>query len=219
MDNSPKYPRTFHAPWSVGTSDDKTQKNVSDLLNVPLIVTEKMDGSNVTLERDACYARTHSGPPTHPSFDAFKQLHAEVKYQIPNSLQICGEWLYAKHSIHYSALPHYFMMFGVREIRTMKWLSWNWVELWAEELGVPTVPVLFSGEVKNETELRELALQFMDKPSACGGLREGVVIRTAAGFHTDEFPRRTQKNVRPNHVQTTEHWKNQEIVRNLLAKQ
>lgn len=218
-EHSPKYPRTFHAPWSSGTNDDKVQHDVGGLFNVSLIVTEKLDGSNVTLERNSCYARTHSGPPTHPSFDAFKQLHATVKHKIPEMYQICGEWLYAKHSIHYTSLPNYLMIFGVRDLKNMMWLDWNWVEEWANELGVPTVPVLERTDVENEKELRELCERHMRELSACGGEREGVVIRTAHGYHSDSFSQFALKIVRENHVQTNTHWRNQEIVRNLLAKE
>ncbi len=110
--NSPKYNRTFHLPWSPGaTNDDKIATSVTNLLNTEIIITEKLDGSNTSLESDGCFARTHSGPPNHPSFDGLKALHAEVGFQIPSGMQLFGEWCFAKHSISYEELPGYFFAF------------------------------------------------------------------------------------------------------------
>ncbi len=148
--DSIKYNRTFHMPWSEGcTNDDKRAISVNNLLGKEIVITEKMDGSNCSLETDGCYARTHAGPPTHKSFDQLKALHASVKYIIEPGIQIFGELCYAKHSIEYSALPSYFLPFAVRYLQENgehRWGSWLDVELWAGDIGVSTVPVLFTGK-------------------------------------------------------------------------
>jgi RNA ligase len=214
---SPKYNRTFHFPWSPGaTNDDKIATTIDQLIGVPIIITEKMDGSNTSLEADGCFARTHSGPPSHPSFDGLKAFHATIKYLISNRTQLFGEWCYAKHSIEYSELPGYFLLFNVRDTQFGIWSSWEEVECWANEIGAPTVPVLFEGEVSNEKELKGLVESFMNQSSACGGIREGVVARVAKQFMDNEFSSSIMKCVRANHVQTSEHWKDQEIIRNKL---
>jgi hypothetical protein len=46
----------------------------------------------------------------------------------------------------------------------------------------------------------------MKLPSMYGDTREGVVIRVADSFKLDDFPNYVCKWVRPNHVQTDEHW-------------
>jgi hypothetical protein len=215
--SSPKYNRTFHLPWSPGaTNDDKIASSTDSLLNCPIVITEKIDGSNTSLEYDGCFARTHSGPPTHASFDGLKALHASIKFKIPIDFQLFGEWCFALHSIAYQELPSYFLMFNARDICIGIWLSWEDVEMWAEEIGVPTVPVLFKGVIQNEKELKELVESLMNQPSVCGGIREGVVIRVQRKFSDSEFSSCVMKCVRPNHVQTSEHWKDQEIVRNKL---
>lgn len=213
---SQKYNRTFHLPWSSGTSDDKIASSVDSLLNRKIIITEKLDGSCVCLEKDNCFARTHSGPPNHPSFDAFKSLHASVRHNIPEDHQIFGEWCYAKHSIEYTRLSHYFSIFNVRDQNIQEWASWDVVELWAEMLGVPTVPVLFIGEVYSEKHLEDLTNGFMKQPSCCGDEREGVVVRIYDSFKNEDFSKSVMKAVRPNHVATSSHWKSQEIIKNKL---
>lgn len=219
---SPKYNRTFHFPFSPGaTNDDKIAANMNRLIGVPIILTEKMDGSNTSIESRGCFARTHSGPPSHASFDGLKALHAQVGYQIPPDMQFFGEWCYARHSIEYSELPGYFLLFGIRELDLDPddafWYAWAEVEEYAKDLlGVPTVPVLFKGIASSEKELKELVESFMNQPSACGGIREGVVARVAGQFADNEFSSCIMKCVRANHVQTTEHWKDQEIIKNKL---
>lgn len=219
---SPKYNRTFHVPWSKGaTNDDKIANDVSCLLNNPIIITEKIDGSNTSLEASGCFARTHAGPPTHKSFDGLKSLHGAVKHLIPDNIQIFGEWCYALHSISYDSLPGYFLMFGVREIISVDkndyyWYSWEEVEEWAKELQVPTVPVLWKGTVFSQKELQILTESLVNQPSVYGSTREGLVIRSAGEFKDKDFAKSIMKWVRANHVQTSEHWKDQEIIRNKL---
>ena len=221
--DSPKYNRTFHIPWSPGGTNDDKRAKMAGFYGLDIVITEKMDGSNTSLETDGCFARTHSGPPNHPSFDALKAMHATIKYKIPHGLQLFGEWCYARHSIEYNELPGYFMLFNVRDLNRVHgdtpnpmWLAWEEVEMWAEEIGVPTVPVLFKGKVWGDRELEELTNSFMNQPSACGGIREGVVIRLADEFVERSFDYCVLKCVRANHVQTSEHWKDQEIIKNKL---
>jgi len=217
--DSPKYNRTYHFPFSKGaTNDDKIATDMSRLIGNPIVITEKMDGSNTSLETDGCFARTHSGPPTHPSFDGLKALHASLKWKIPQGVQLFGEWCFALHSIKYDLLPSYFLLFNVRDLSNMQWASWEEVELWADEMSLPTVPVLFKGSISSEKELQEIVESFMIAPSACGDIREGVVVRIQDAFDDRNFSSCVMKCVRANHVQTTEHWKEQEIVKNKLSK-
>ncbi len=214
---SPKYNRTFHLPWSPGaTSDDKMAHDVSSLLNIPIVVSEKVDGSNVSLETDAVYARSHANVPTHPSFDLLKALHSQVKHLITPDYQVFGEWVFAVHSLAYDKLPGYFLAFGVRDLRTNRWASWDNVEATASGLAVPTVPVLFRGVVKTDTELERLTCTLASQPSALGTIREGVVVRVAGAFDDKDFSTSVNKMVRANHVQTDEHWMHKAIVKNQL---
>lgn len=210
-----KYPKTLHVPWSPGRgNDDKVAKDISSLLGTPIVITEKMDGSNTSLEKDGCFARTHAGPPTHASFNGLKALHASVKHSIAEDIQYFGEWCYAKHSIKYEALPGYFLMFAVRDGDI--WTEWDYVLERAMDIGVSTVPVLWTGEVENIKELEALTIELAGQKSVCGGEREGVVVRTCEEFSDKNFSNCVMKYVRKNHVQTSEHWKNQEIIRNGL---
>jgi hypothetical protein len=215
-----KYPRTYHLPFSPGKSnDDKVMHNISCLLNKPLVITEKMDGSNVSLSLDNCFARSHSGSPNHPSFDQLKSIHASIKYIIPKNVSIYGEWLYAKHSIYYDSLPAYLMIFAARyaDDKESAWYMWPTVETIAENLGLLTVPVIEKNKYfASENELETYILEEAKKPSLYGEEREGLVIRTDGGFVDEQFQTCIAKYVRKNHVQTDEHWKHKQIEKNGL---
>lgn len=211
----------MHFPFSAGASnDDKIATSMERLIGQTIVISEKLDGSNTALEADACYARTHSGVPTHPSFDGLKALHAAIKHEIPLGTQLFGEWVFARHSIEYTQLPGYFLLFGARHLNYVpdldEWASWEEIEMWAECIGIPTVPVLFKGTVSSENKLQDLVEQFMVQPSVCGGIREGVVVRVADLFDDTDFPSCVMKSVRANHVNTDTHWKHQKIIKNKL---
>lgn len=207
-----KYPRSFHLPWSPGgTSDDRRMHDVSTLIDVDIVVTEKCDGSNLTYTRDGVFARSHARAPVHPSFDLAKATHAMVGPRLSAGTSVFCEYCYAVHSIVYDGLPDHSMVFGVRDDERRRWWSWEMVALQAEALGLPTVPVLFQGRVGSERALRALTDDLSREPSALGGVREGVVVRVAGEFDDDQFARCLAKWVRPGHVTTDEHWLFQEI--------
>jgi hypothetical protein len=211
-----KYPRTFHFPFSPGVSnDDKVQHDLSALLNTPVVITVKMDGSNVCMTREDCFARSHSSAPKHPSFDMFKSVYNNIKWSLPDDLQIFGEWLYAKHSIPYNNLPSYLLVFGMRDTTKDMWLAWDTVQQYAEILGLNTVPVIHRCTYKTLKEL-EIDIRMMATDHCQYGEQEGCVVRVAGEFSSDDFSKNVVKYVRANHVQSSEHWSHQEIVPNNL---
>ena len=212
-----KYPRTWHLFFSKGaTDDDKIAKDISGILNVPIVISEKLDGGCSDLNSNGLFARTHVGPPTHKSFDWLKAFHTNTKHLIPSHLQIFGENMYALHSIAYDKLPSYFLVFNIRDTEKNLWLSWDEVEEWAKKIGAPTVPVLFRGTIKNEKELQEIVEKLCSDPSEYGTTREGVVIRLSGKFSDKDFSRYVLKAVRAGHVQTDSHWSRKKIVKNKL---
>src|SRR5258708_28999588 len=101
-----KYPKIKYLPWSHGVSKgDKIANNVDFLLGEPIVIQEKVDGSNCSIQADNCYASTHSHTPTHSSFDWVKGLHALIRHKIPPNVQLFGENLFAQKAIAYNNLP------------------------------------------------------------------------------------------------------------------
>jgi hypothetical protein len=215
--DSLKFPRILHLPWSQGASrDDLVLDSVDHLCGRPIRITEKTDGSNLTMTRNEIFSRSHNGPPTHRSFDAAKALHAQIRDEILLGFSIFGEWLWAEHSIHYDHLPGFFLIFDVRDDKRGEWLEEGEIERIADVLGLPQVPVLCRGEFTPES-LRETCENLMAPgvgPS--GDPMEGLVVR-ACGSFTD-FATNVAKQVRPNHVTTDQHWLRKRIVRNSLEE-
>lgn len=57
---SSKYPRTFHLPYSKGsTNDDRISDSTKSLIGIDIVITEKLDGSNASITRDGVYGRSH----------------------------------------------------------------------------------------------------------------------------------------------------------------
>lgn len=209
--NRVKYPRTHHVPWSPGVNDDDRVHDQMQLFEGQrVIATLKMDGENTSLYRDGLHARSvDSG--SHPSRNWLKAFHARICGDIPDGWRICGENLFAEHSIRYQGLESYFMGFSVWNDRN-ECLPWDESLLWFELLGITPVPVLFDG-VYDEAVLRKL-----HQPVVDGQQHEGWVLRLASGFSYGAFRLSMAKFVRAGHVQTAKHWMHgQRVVPNQLA--
>lgn len=214
---SEKYFRTFHLPYSPGgTNDDKRIASDQHFTGREIVVTEKMDGSNVCLTHKAVFARSHSKLPTHSSFDPLKALHAKISHLIPEDYSLFGEWCFAVHSIEYTALPAYFMLFAIRDDSTDIWLSWNHVEFHAQKLELTTVPLLWGPAELTTCKLQSLVEVAVEQPSKGGAPGpEGVVVRLAGAFQDPS--KSIAKWVRKDHVQTDDHWSHKAIQKNRLA--
>lgn len=205
-----KYPRTPHLPWSEGgTSDDAYLFNTAHFEGKRVVVTEKMDGENTTLYRDRMHARSLDSQ-HHPSRDWVKAMHGSICHEIPEGWRICGENVYARHSIAYAALQSYFYVFSIWDAENQA-LSWQETCEWAALLGVPTVPVLKHPAVWDASAVRDLQIDT--------STQEGYVVRLADAFSFDDFRTSIAKWVRKGHVQTTQHWMHAEIVPNRLHSQ
>ena len=207
-----KYPKTMHLPWSRSyTDDDKILRSTAHFIGQEVVVTEKMDGENTTMYPDHIHARSLDSK-DHSSRHYVKTLHGGIRYLIPEGWRLCGENMYAKHSIKYEALPGYFMLFSVWNDRNVC-LSWDETEKLAHRLHIPTVPVLYRG-IWDEQAVKAC----YTRQSNCGGEQEGYVVRLTNSFDYEDFRSSLAKFVRKNHVQTDEHWLSRPVEPNELAK-
>jgi len=206
-----KYPRTPHLPWSQGRSDDDI--GVPSIKHFErfkeIVVTEKLDGENTTLYHNYLHARSVDSK-SHPSRAWLKQFHATIHYNIPDDFRVCGENVYARHSIFYDALTTYFYAFAIFQADTC--LSWDDTAEWAALIGVEMVPVLYRG-TWNEAAVKAC----WREQSTFGSEQEGYVVRNAASFPFSDFWKNAAKYVRPHHVATDQHWMYQAVMPNQLA--
>ncbi|MFD9339108.1 RNA ligase family protein [Streptomyces sp. NPDC060028] len=200
------YPRTPHLPWSPGaTADDVRTSGLAGLAGREVVVTEKLDGENTTLYADGLHARSlDSGH--HPSRAWVKGLQGRIGAGIPAGWRVCGENLYARHSLAYEELDGWFYGFSVWDGEHC--LDWDRTVRFLRGLGVPSPRVLWRGTF-DERALRRLRLDTTRQ--------EGYVVRTVDGFPRADFGRCLAKWVRGGHVQTDTHWMYAPVVANGLG--
>ncbi|MBT2229399.1 RNA ligase family protein [Nonomuraea sp. NEAU-A123] len=200
------YPRTPHLPWSPGvTPDDVRAGDLSGLRGREVVVTEKLDGENTTLYADGMHARSLDSA-HHPSRAWVKGLQGRIGGRIPAGWRVCGENMYARHSIAYQGLESWFYGFSVWD--GDRCLDWDRTVTFLRGLGIPAPPVLWRG-VFDERALRGLRLN--------AERQEGYVVRAVEGFGREEFAGRVAKWVRREHVQTSTHWMHATVVPNALG--
>jgi len=164
-----KYPRTHHLVGS------RLQHGDHDLAAIPfasirgrhVVAEEKMDGANAgvsfsTTGELLLQSRGHylEGGPRERHFDLFKQwahTHASALYAALSSRYVMyGEWLYAKHTCFYDALPHYFMEFDVYDRERGEFLSTPRRRAMLSPLPVVSVAVLWEGAPQQLRQLTQL---------------------------------------------------------------
>jgi hypothetical protein len=200
-----KYPRTMHLPWSLGaTHDDRILANVDHFEGKMVYVTEKMDGENTTMMREDIHARSLDSK-DHVSRHWAKHFWSKIRHDIPADMRICGENLYAQHSIAYDNLESYFQVFNI-------WYKNDCLNLydtfeWCQMLGLAHVKILYRGTFD--------AKLYQEKDFVPEGA-EGYVVRMVDTFKFQNFDKNVAKFVRANHVTTDQHWMHKTVVPNKL---
>ena len=213
--DSRKYGRTFHYPFSPGTtSDDRINHDYwFDMQSIEQVVhTEKLDGENTCLNQYGVFARSHAAPTRHPWANYLKERWHMIKHDL-GDLEIFGENIYAIHSIKYLEIEHHFYVFAVRHLD--KWLSWEEVKFYAAMLDFPTVTELKVQQPNDQEILEKTVLNFVKQSSIFKSLdvhtdeectMEGIVSRNVNEYLVKDFKKNVFKYVRKNHVKTDAHW-------------
>ncbi len=168
MDAIKKYPRTAHIEGSgLQKGDDGDRVPFVDLAGKPLVVEEKVDGANVGIWfREDGEAVTQSrghvltGGPGEAQFALLKTWISVHQGALRDALGaryiLYGEWMYAKHTVFYDALPHYLMEFDLLDRETGTYLSTaRRREILAHTPVVP-VPVVYEGALSRLKDLTAL---------------------------------------------------------------
>lgn len=228
-------------------NDDTGVDSIENFVGIPLVITQKIDGGNCMLVNDVdnpVRARNGSKPEDtmRPLYrDGGLYWQQEVNQKLPERLQVFGEWVYAKHSIHYGCdcddeckdvgpslsdltgiddERSYFQIFGVYDKKFNLWLSWPEVETVSDKLGFPTTPVIYSEDSEDDATFtdasvaREELINYAREVIDDGG--EGIVIRSKYPYHFSQFSLRVGKYVRENHVNSDEHWKFNKKIENVI---
>jgi hypothetical protein len=198
-----KYPRTYHLPWSEGiTRDDRVLKNIDNFIGKNVVITEKMDGENSTLYPDGSSHARSIDSRNHESRNWLKKFWSERSFLSDDNNRVCGENLFAKHSIHYKELSSYFYGFSVWNNDMC--LSWLDTIKYFKKLNIVPVKEIYSGIFDPDMRIK-LSYNM-----------EGYVIRLMDSFNINDFQYSVAKFVRKNHVTTDQHWMNSKIIKNEL---
>jgi RNA ligase len=230
-----KYPRTPHLFGSAGTDDDKHLDETESerfLADPSLVVEEKIDGTNVGIHfaggRLVLQCRGHLVTEgMHPQYDLFKQWTSVKRFVLAAMLAeqfiLFGEWAYARHSVHYRQLPHYFFEFDIYDKQQQAFVSLEQRKSMLDGTGIHTVPVLHEGALARSRLSKLIGPSHFDSQfdnpltGRTDNLMEGLYLRTEAGGIVTG----RAKFVRPEFVQKLKqstHWQQQALVPNLLIE-
>lgn len=231
-----KYPRTPHLFGSKGTSDDKhlgESESKAFIEDESLIVEEKIDGTNVGIHFSnsgdmILQCRGHViTEGMHPQYDLFKQWTTVKRPVLEKMLQsrfiLFGEWVYARHSIHYRKLSHYFFEFDIYDKQQEVFLDLANRLVILDGTGIQTVPVVHQGKVQRKDVEGLIGPSQFDSyfenpmTNRPDNLMEGLYMRT----ETNGKVVGRAKFVRPEFVEKVKqstHWQHQRMVPNVLAE-
>lgn len=203
-----KFPRTRHTPWSRSIGeDDKVHTTMDQFHGLEVVVTEKMDGENTTMYTDHYHARSVDSR-HHPSRDAVKGVWGNIRYMIPENWRVCGENVYAEHSIFYDDLESYFYGFSIWNDENVA-LAWDETVTKFQEMGITPVKVIYRGIYDGK-----LIKTLWDETKR--SKMEGYVIRSVEKIPYDQYCNLVAKFVRKGHVTSSDHWMSKAIVPNKL---
>lgn len=153
-----KYPRTPHLEGSRLQIGDEGQGHVllSSLANQHAVFEEKLDGANAAISFTSAgemllQSRGHYliGGGRERQFTPFKRWALAHEGRLLELLEdryvMYGEWLYAKHSVSYDHLPHYFCEFDIFDKAQGVFLSTPRRRGFLAGSPVVSVPVLHEG--------------------------------------------------------------------------
>lgn len=253
MDRILKYPRTPHLQGS------RWQPGDEDLEGVPLshldgrwvVVEEKLDGANCALSFDdrgelRLQSRGHflTGGPRERHFALLKswaQTHRSALFEVLGMrYQMFGEWLYAKHTIFYDQLPHYFLEFDIWDRERESFLDTVSRHRLLGGSPVRSVPVLHQGELpkdlngwvrpslyksKNCRErLRQHSQQLgldgqrVEEETDPSPLSEGLYLKWEADGQVAGRYKFVRASFLTAVVDSESHWQDRPILPNLLAE-
>jgi hypothetical protein len=236
-----KYPRTPHLRGSRLQPGDEDLNVVAyaDIVDKPLVIEEKIDGANcgISFSGDGALllqSRGHylTGGPRERQFNLLKSwasLHASDLHDVLGQRYILyGEWMYAKHTVFYDQLPHYFLEFDVLDLERDIFLSTEARRALLAGLPITSVPVL----QRNSDDLDKLIQHSLFKspdwksklpPHALSetdpsSLAEGLYIK----WEEDGEVKGRYKYVRQSFLtailDSGSHWMDRPIVPNLLKE-
>lgn len=220
-----RFPHTPHLAWAGRNPprDDKILSFIeaSELLSGEVIVEEKLDGANLGLSLDkqgqirAQNRGQYLTPPYRGQFTRLSGWLAEHNVPLCSILKpgliLFGEWCAARHSLDYSRLPDWFLLFDVYDKESKRFWSVRRRNALAQKAGLKTVYNILQAR----TTLAALQRLLEAQASAFRiGPLEGVIVRRDSA----DWCEARAKLVRLDFTQTIDtHWRKRAIEWNRLG--
>ncbi|CAD0112207.1 unnamed protein product [Aureobasidium uvarum] len=226
-----KFPRTRHLlnigsasrdDLILSSSDAQAFLHPSDPFTT-IVVEEKVDGANLGISIDSSGAfkvQNRSHYVNSKSHSQFKKLdkwlddHYEALNTVldtansqPGRWILYGEWLFAKHSIHYTNLPDMFLAFDLFDSDTDTFLSRDAL---SEKIRGTNIRQVNRLEIESLDEQSLLDLVRTHQSSYYEGVIEGVYLRRQKDGKTID----RAKIVRSDFIAGDEHWNRRGVVPN-----
>lgn len=224
-----RFPHTPHLAWlgAAEPRDDKVLSAIeaSCLLAGEVVIEEKVDGANLGFSlspagdlraqnRGQYLAEPHAGQ--FSRLPAWLATHGGAIGDLllehaDRGLMLFGEWCAARHSLYYTRLPDWFVLFDVFEANTGRFWSSNRRNDLATDLSIATTPRLARGRFA----LPELVTNVQQWPSRFrDGPLEGIVVRSESA----DWCEQRAKLVRADFTQgIADHWRSRALQWNRLA--
>lgn len=225
MDNFFRFPHMPHLTW-LGQGlprDDKvlSPDEAAELLRTRVVVEEKLDGANLGFSVGAdgtVRAQNRGQYLTAPFHGQFARLGPWLRQRedrlfdgLGQHQMAFGEWCAAKHSLDYSHLPDWWLLFDIYDKKQGRFWSSQRRDAWARQHGFTCVPCLMNGHIKLEL-LQDLLLK--QSSAFRRGPLEGLVVRV----EDEQWSLARAKLVRPDFTQAIDtHWRSRLLEWNALA--
>lgn len=200
-----------------------TADELEAVLRGPLIVEEKLDGSNTGFSFDSDgvlhfqsktkYFGSNTHPQHHLLFNWGWERRDALWAAIGPGINVYGEWLYAKHTLKYTELPDYFVAFDVYDREGDYFWSTEDRDALLSSLGIAVVPRITVGSFSDLEALKAVA----EGPSAFGSpTKEGIYLRLEDGDRLSIRAKYVRPEFREKHGNEDRWWKNAVRERNEL---
>ena len=251
-----KYPRTRHLEGSREQMGDEDLKCIAfgEIRGKYLVLEEKVDGANCGISFDPLgkmllQSRGHylNGGYGEKQFDLFKMwagcFEGRLRRLLEDRYILYGEWLYAKHTVFYDRLPHYFMEFDIYDREEGRFFSTRRRREFLEDAPfICSVRVLAQGyyqsveeitgyigksafisndkDQKFHTQCRRAGVRIEEaqKQTDLSGIMEGICIKVEEGDYVTDRLKYVRGSFLNTILDSESHWVKRPIVANCLAE-
>lgn len=193
----------------------------SSILNRNIVIEEKVDGSCVGIgfEHGKASIRHRNQEVRGEQWDLLKSWVSSNEEELYLALDeryiMYGEWLYAKHTIPYDNLPHFFLEYDIYDTSSQEFLSTPRRKRLLSNTSVSSVRVLGDGLFKSHKEIVKL---LGSSGYRRNGPMEGLYVKIEEDGKVVGRYKYIRKEFLDQILDSGSHWSERELEKNQLSK-